>query len=101
LISAGSESPHEDIYAIQEEVEQFARTLEARFPATRVRPTDLVARLDAKIEAEATKAMKDDVNEAVKAGRRRLREVVNEEIAHMDGPNKKAKFLKRWGLEWD
>jgi hypothetical protein len=91
----------EDIYAIQKEVEQFARTLGARFPATGVRHTDLVARLDAKNEAEVTKAMKDDVNEAVKAARRRLREVVNEEIAKKSGPNKKAKFLKDWGLEWD
>ena len=71
----------EDIYSIQAEVEQFARTMEARFPTARVRQTDLVARFDAKMEAEVTKAMKDDVNEAVKAARRRLREVVNEEIA--------------------
>jgi hypothetical protein len=66
----------EDIYAIQEEVEQFARTMEARFPATRVRHTDLVARLDAKVEAEGTKAARDEVNRAVKAARRKLTEFV-------------------------
>ena len=91
----------EDIYAIQEEVEQFARTMEARFPAIRVRHTDLVARLDAKNEAEATKAAKEEVTCAVKAARKRLKEVVAEEIAKEIGPNKRAKFIKHWGLEWD
>jgi hypothetical protein len=83
----------EDIDAIAEEVEQFARTLGARFPATRVRHTDLVARLDAKNEAEATKAMKDEVSRAVKAARKRLREVVAEEKA-----KGKVLFEKRWAL---
>ena len=57
--------------------------------------------LDAKVEAQGTKAAKDEVSRAVKAARKRLKEVVAEEIAKEIGPNKRAKFIKHWGLEWD
>ena len=91
----------EEIYAIAEEVEQFGQKLGDRFPATRVRQTDLVARFDAKIEAEATKAVKGEVTRAVRAARKRLSEVVDQKIAKEIGANKKAKFIKHWGLEWE
>jgi hypothetical protein len=90
----------EDMLAIEEELEGLEQRL-SRFPAARVRRTDLAAKLELKIEAEATKAAKDEINRAVKAARKRRREVVAEEIAKKIGPNKKAKFLKHWGLEWD
>ena len=67
----------------------------------RVKRTDLAAKFEAKIEAESTKAVKDEVNRAVKSARKQLKEVVEAEIAKEIGPNKKAKFIDHWGLEWD
>jgi hypothetical protein len=90
----------EDVWTIGEEVAGLEKRL-SRFPAARVRRTDLAARLEARMEAPTRKAMKDEVTGAVKKARRRLREFVNAEIAKMPPPNRKAKFLKRLGYEWE
>ena len=90
----------DDMLAIGEELTTLEQNL-SRFAAVRVRRTDLTAKFEAKEHARAEKLSNQDAAAAVSKARRRLREVVQAEIAKEIGPNKKAKFFNHWGLEWD
>ena len=82
------------MFKVEEEVDDLSKRL-SQFPAVHVAKKGLAEKLEAKLQAENEKATKQEQMQAVKAGRRRLREVVNRNIARMPGPNRKAQWLKR------
>ena len=90
----------EDVFKVEEELDDLSKRL-SQFPAVHVAKKGLAERLEAKLRAENEKATKQEQLQAVKAARRRLREVVNREIAKMPGPNRKAQWLKRTRYSWN
>jgi hypothetical protein len=85
---------------VEEELDDLSKRL-SQCPAVHVAMKGLAERLGVKLQAENEKAFNQEVHQAVKAARRRLREVVNREIAKMPGPNRKAQWLKRTRYSWN
>jgi hypothetical protein len=90
----------EDVFKVEEELDDLSKRL-SQFPAVHVAMKGLAERLAVKLQAENNKATKQEQEQAVKAARKRLREVIASKIARMPGPNRKAQWLKRTRYSWN